>query len=96
MATKYHGATSLLEGQPHVDIGQAAHAAYPWQTKTFAAQNHIEEQTARKRYCQTGSYFGVVPQKHANGRLLWPAVIVTKHGPVAANDAAFDGKGGAA
>lgn len=64
------------------------HTAYPWQTKTFAAHNHIEEQTARKRYCQTGSYFGVVPQKHANGRLRWPAVIVTKRdGVVAAYDA---------
>lgn len=66
----------------------AEHTAYPWQTKTFAAHNHIEEQTARKRYCQTGSYFGVVPQKHANGRLRWPAVIVTKRdGVVAAYDA---------
>lgn len=74
----------------------AEHTAYPWQTKTFAAHNHIEEQTARKRYCQTGSYFGVVPQKHANGRLRWPAVIVTKHGPAAANDVAFGGEGGAA
>lgn len=65
----------------------AEHTAYPWQTKTFAAQNHIEEQTARKRYSQTGSYFGVVPQKHANGRLRWPAVIVTKRdGFIAAND----------
>lgn len=62
------------------------HTTYPWQTKTFAANNHIEGQTARKRYCQTGSYFGVIPQKHANGRLLWPAVIVTKHGLIAAND----------
>lgn len=72
------------------------HTVYPWQTKTFAAHNHIEEQTARKRYSQTGSYFGVVPQKHANGRLLWPAVIVTKRGAIAANDAAADGKGGVA
>lgn len=72
------------------------HTAYPWQTKTFAAHNHIEEQTARKRYCQTGSYFGVVPRKHANGRLLWPAVIVTKCGAIAANDAATAGKGGVA
>ncbi|HDR8946242.1 TPA: hypothetical protein QDA71_003247 [Burkholderia vietnamiensis] len=81
---------------PNTQNRSVEHTAYPWQTKTFAAHNHIEEQTARKRYCQTGSYFGVVPQKHANGRLRWPAVIVTKHGPVAANDAAFNGKGGAA
>jgi hypothetical protein len=72
------------------------HTAYPWQTKTFAAHNLIEEQTARKRYSQTGSYFGVVPQKHANGRLLWPAVIVTKRGVMAANDDVITGKGGVA
>lgn len=71
------------------------HASYPWQTKTFAQYNHIAEQTARKRYSQTGSYFGVVPQKHANGRLLWPAVIVTKrNGVVAANAGIFTGQGG--
>lgn len=70
------------------------HASYPWQTKTFAQHNHIAEQTARKRYSQTGSYFGVVPQKHANGRLLWPAVIVTKrNGVVAANAGTFTGQG---
>ncbi|PRX34231.1 hypothetical protein B0G75_102260 [Paraburkholderia sp. BL18I3N2] len=86
MATELDGNTSFLEN----------HTAYPWQTKTFAAHNHIEEQTARKRYCQTGSYFGVVPRKHANGRLLWPAVIVTKHGVMAANDHAAVGRGGVA
>lgn len=51
---------------------------------------------ARKRYCQTGSYFGVAPRKHANGRFLWPAVVVTKHGVMAANDDAIAGKGGVA
>lgn len=71
------------------------YASYPWQTKTFAQYNHIAEQTARKRYSQTGSYFGVVPQKHANGRLLWPAVIVTRRdGVVAAGSGAFTGQGG--
>jgi len=28
--------------------------------------------TVRVRYCQTGSYFGLVPLKLPNGRLLWP------------------------
>lgn len=71
----------------------STHSAYPWQTKTFAARNHIEEQTARKRYSQTGSYFGIVPQKLANGRLTWPNVIVTKHGPIAANQDTMRGLG---
>jgi len=29
--------------------------------------------TVRVRYCQTGSYFGLVPLKLPNGRLLWPS-----------------------
>lgn len=86
MATLINGQTTLLE----------ALTAYPWQTKTFAIHNHIQEQTARKRFCQTGSYFGVVPQKHANGRLLWPAVIVTKRSLIPANDETFAEKDGAA
>ncbi|WP_334032931.1 hypothetical protein [Burkholderia gladioli] len=60
-------------------------------TEVFASNNHVQPQTPRKQYCLTGSYFGVVPTKLANGRLLWPDVIVTKHGPVAANDAFGNG-----
>ncbi|KAF3461263.1 hypothetical protein GO287_02042 [Ralstonia solanacearum] len=56
-------------------------------TEVFANNNHIRPQTPRKQYCLTGSYFGVVPTKLANGRLLWPDVIVTKSGAIAANDA---------
>ncbi|GEM_PF-2015930 len=73
----------------------STHVAYPWQTKTFAARNHIEAQTARKRYNQTGSYFGVVPEKRANGRLAWPNVIATKRGAIIANESAFASNGGA-
>lgn len=72
------------------------HAAYPWQTKTFAARNHIEEQTARKRYSQTGSYFGIVPEKLANGRLAWPNVVATKRGAITVDETAFASNGGAA
>lgn len=71
----------------------STHPAYPWQTKTFAARNHIEEQTARKRYSQTGSYFGVVPEKLANGRLAWPNVIATKLGAITV-DETYSGNGG--
>ncbi|MEX3784903.1 hypothetical protein [Paraburkholderia sp. BR14374] len=42
-------------------------------TEDFAAQLGLLPQSIRKRYCQTGSYFGVRPVKLANGRLLWPA-----------------------
>lgn len=55
-------------------------------TKSFATRNLVEEQSVRKRYSQTGSFHGVVPTKLASGRLLWPSVIVTVRGAIAAND----------
>lgn len=44
-----------------------------WTTKEFAESLDLEAQSIRKRYSQTGSYFGVRPVKLANGRLAWPA-----------------------
>ncbi|UEP35956.1 DNA-binding protein [Burkholderia ambifaria] len=41
-------------------------------TDELAALSRVKAQTIRKRYCQTGSYFGLKPVKHPNGRLLWP------------------------
>lgn len=63
-------------------------------TAVFANNNHVQPQTPRKQYCLTGSYFGVVPEKLASGRLVWPNVIVTKHGPVAANQDTLMDRGG--
>ncbi|QRY31831.1 hypothetical protein JVX96_00430 [Variovorax sp. PDNC026] len=79
-----------MPNNPH----SSPHPTYPWRTKTFAARNHIEQQTARKRYSQTGSYFGVVPEKRANGRLAWPNVIATKLGAIAVDETIFSDKGG--
>lgn len=56
------------------------------ETTVFAANNLVQPQTARKRYSQTGSYHGVKPVKLASGRLLWPDVIVTVRGAIAANN----------
>ncbi|WP_321839701.1 DNA-binding protein [Paraburkholderia bannensis] len=42
-------------------------------TDELAAQLGLRPQSLRKRYCQTGAYFGVRPVKMANGRLAWPA-----------------------
>lgn len=42
----------------------------------FAALNQVKGQSVRARICRTGSYFGVVPKKLANGRLAFPAVQV--------------------
>lgn len=57
-------------------------------TKTFAEKNLVKPQTVRKGHSINGQYQGVVPTKLANGRLLWPDVVVTKRdGAIAANDA---------
>ena len=41
-------------------------------TTEFAAEIGIREQSIRKRYSQTGSYYQVYPVKLPNRRLLWP------------------------
>ncbi len=41
-------------------------------TREFAALNLVRPQSVRKRFCQTGSYFGIKPTKLPNGKLLWP------------------------
>ncbi len=48
------------------------------QPEQFAALNQVRPQSVRARICRTGSYFGVVPKKLANGRLAFPAVQVSK------------------
>lgn len=45
-------------------------------TDQFATLNGVKPQTVRKRYCETGSYFGVIPKKLLNSRLVWPNVQV--------------------
>ena len=49
---------------------------FPLSTEQFASLNKVGPQGVRKRYCETKSYFGVVPKKLANGRLAWPDVQV--------------------
>jgi hypothetical protein len=44
----------------------------------FAALNQVKAQSVRARICRTGSYFGVVPKRLANGRLAFPAVQVVR------------------
>lgn len=50
---------------------------YTLDTDAFAARNRVKGQSVRARVCRTGSYFGVIPLKLANGRLAWPDVQVT-------------------
>jgi hypothetical protein len=50
----------------------AASSDHSISTAEIAAGAGVKEQSVRKRYCLTGSYFGVKPDKLANGRLRWP------------------------
>lgn len=42
-------------------------------TNELAAHLGIVPQSLLHRYCITGSYFGIRPQKLPNRRLIWPA-----------------------
>jgi hypothetical protein len=49
---------------------------YDQSAEQFAALNQVKAQSVRARLCRTGSYFGVIPRKLANGRLAFPCVQV--------------------
>ena len=51
---------------------QNTHVKFSETTGEFAEQVKTKPQTIRKRYSQTGSYYGIRPVKLPNGRLLWP------------------------
>ncbi len=57
---------------------QSAPKKYELSCERFAALNQVKPQSVRARICKTGSYFGVVPRKLANGRLAFPAVQVSR------------------
>lgn len=42
-------------------------------TSSLAARLGIQPQSLRAAVCRAGSYYGVVPTRLPNGRLLWPA-----------------------
>ncbi len=46
-------------------------------TDEFAKLNHVKPNTVRQRLCNTGSFYGVKPQKLATRRTLWPAIRAT-------------------
>jgi hypothetical protein len=41
-------------------------------TAEFAKPRKVKPESVLARYNRTGSYYGVVPKKGFNGRLLWP------------------------
>lgn len=42
-------------------------------TNMLADRLSMKAQSIRKRYAQTGAYFGIRPIKMPNGRLYWPS-----------------------
>lgn len=51
---------------------------YGLTTDEFATQHLVLPQTVRKQYSATGSYFGVIPLRLPNRKLLWPRDAVEK------------------
>ncbi len=41
-------------------------------TEDLAGQLGLKPETIRKAAAKSGSYYGIVPQKLPNGRLIWP------------------------
>ena len=46
---------------------------YTFTTAEFAQANGIQSSSLTVHLSKRGSYYGIVPKKQANGRLLWPA-----------------------
>lgn len=59
--------------------GSASTPSAPCELSTaeFAKLHGLQPRSIRQRVSDTGSYYGVRPQKLANRRLLWPAIRVT-------------------
>jgi hypothetical protein len=57
---------------------EAENKKYDLSCEEFAALNQVKAQSVRARICRFGSYFGVVPRKLANGRLVFPSVQVAQ------------------
>lgn len=45
---------------------------YSLTSSAYGAKHGVKGETVRTRYYKTGSYFGDIPARGPNGRLLWP------------------------
>ena len=71
------GKALVLKGVASSDLNQSGVSAeynYNQSTKQFAARHSITDQSLRKVLCVKGHYYGIVPQRLMNGRLVWPDV----------------------
>lgn len=70
-----------MQSKPFESVQAAAESLpYDRSTEEFARLNQVKGASVVARICRTGSYFGVVPQKLANGRLAFPGIQVKRGG----------------
>lgn len=55
-------------------------ATFGLSTKEFAALNKVKPEAIRNQFYKHGEYFGIVPQRLLNGRLIWPIENTKHHG----------------
>lgn len=55
-----------------MEQGKNPEPKYSQTSAAFGAKHGVKGETVRTRYYKTGSYFGAVPIRGPNGRLLWP------------------------
>ena len=55
-------------------------AVFGLSTKEFAALNKVQPEAVRNQFYKHGEYFGAVPCRLRNGRLIWPISNVTTVG----------------
>lgn len=68
-----------MQSKPFESAQSAAESLpYDRSTEEFARLNQVKGTSVVARICRTGSYFGVVPKKLANGRLVFPGIQVKK------------------
>ena len=49
---------------------------YSLSTEEYASRRKVKPESVRVRLSRSGSYFGDVPIRQPNGRLLWPDGVV--------------------
>ena len=54
-------------------------AVFGLSTREFAALHKVRPDTVRNRLYASGDYFGAVPCRMRNGRLVWPLTNVTNN-----------------
>jgi len=65
-----------LADRPSMPALDREQAPFRLSSVEFASLNGVKDQTVRRRFCITGSYFGIRPRKLINGRLVWPAIQI--------------------